>query len=336
MADGSPLLSVVVPVYFEQEVVAEFYARARAAVSGIEAVRHELIFVNDGSTDRTLELLSAIAQRDPAVKVVDLSRNFGHQMAITAGLDHAAGDAVVVIDGDLQDPPEVIADMVRKWREGYKVVYGVRERRKGEPPLRRLAIKVFYRMLSWLSDIPIPLDSGDFRLMDRVVVNQLANFREEDRYLRGLTSWIGFRQCPLTYVRDARYAGHTKYPFGKLLKLALDGVSSFSDKPLRFSSQLGFLITLCALLFMLWVIVGRLLHPGNAVPQGWASVMVAVLFLGGVQLMSVGILGEYIARIFRQTKSRPLYIVASRINFPQAQADDNHPNSKPDNQSEGT
>lgn len=317
-----PLVSLVVPVYCEQRIIGEFYDRAKRAMESLRAeagaagggVRHEIVFVNDGSTDGTLPELLALAARDPAVRVVDLSRNFGHQIAITAGIDHAGGDAVVVLDGDLQDPPEVIVDMVRRWREGYHVVYGVRRARRGETAFKRLAAGTFYRLLSRLSDLSIPLDSGDFRLMDRAVVDVLKELREESRYIRGLVSWVGFRQCPLYYDRDPRFAGEPKYSLRRLVGLALDGISSFSDKPLRLATHLGMLVTVGSLLLMAWVIGGKLLRPDRAVP-GWASVMVVMLFLGGVQLVSIGVMGEYVGRIFRQTKGRPLYVVARRINF---------------------
>jgi polyisoprenyl-phosphate glycosyltransferase len=273
-----------------------------------------MIFVNDGSTDGSLAALLDIARRDPTVRVIDLSRNFGHQLAITAGIDHAAGDAVVVLDADLQDPPEVIGEMVRLWREGNQVVYGVRRARRGESAFKRLTAGAFYRILSRLSDVRVPLDSGDFRLMDRAVVDVLKDLREESRYIRGLVSWVGFRQCPLLYDRDPRFAGKTKFGLGRMFVFGFDGISSFSEKPLRIASHLGMLVTLGSLLAMLWVIAGRLIDPSRSI-AGWTSVMVTVLFLGGVQLLSIGLLGEYVGRIFRQAKARPLYVVARRVNF---------------------
>ncbi len=312
-----PLVSVVAPVYCEERVVGEFYQRAKRALESLAPpVRHEVVFVNDGSTDGSLAALLAIAARDPCVRVVDLSRNFGHQLAITAGIDHAAGDAVVVLDADLQDPPEVIAEMVHLWRDGNQVVYGVRRARHGESAFKRVTAALFYRLLSRLSDVRVPLDSGDFRLMDRAVVDVLSELREESRYIRGLVSWVGFRQCPLPYDRDARFAGKTKFGLGRMISFALDGISSFSDKPRRVGGHLGMLVTARALLGMVWVIVGKLIDPSRSI-AGWASVMVALLFLGGVQLLSIGLLGEYVGRIFRQTKDRPLYVVARRVNFTQ-------------------
>ena len=310
-----PLVSIVAPVYCEERVVGEFYTRAKRALESLAPpIRHELVFVNDGSTDGSLAALLAIAERDPAVRVVDLSRNFGHQLAITAGIDHAAGDAVVVLDADLQDPPEVIAEMVRLWREGNQVVYGVRRARHGEGAFKRVTAAAFYRLLSRLSDVRVPLDSGDFRLMDRAVVDVLSELREESRYIRGLVSWVGFRQCPLPYDRDPRFAGKTKFGLGRMISFALDGISSFSDKPLRVASHLGMLVTVGALAAMLWLIAQKMMYPSHSI-AGWTSVMVVVLFLGGVQLLSIGLLGEYVGRIFRQAKHRPLYVVARRVNF---------------------
>jgi dolichol-phosphate mannosyltransferase len=311
----SPLISVVSPVFCEEQTIAEFYARAKRALETLApAYRGEIVFVNDGSTDGSLGELTRIAAHDPAVRVVDLSRNFGHQVAITAGVDHAGGDAVVVMDADLQDPPELIAEMVRLWREGFRVVYGVRRARQGESVFKRATARVFYRLLSRLADVPIPLDSGDFRLMDRSVVDVLRELREESRYIRGLVSWVGFKQCPIHYDRDPRHAGETKFSLRRMLGFAFDGISSFSDKPLRVASHLGTLVTIGSLGLMVWLIIGKILYP-NRSEAGWTSMMAVVLFLGGVQLISIGLLGEYIGRIFRQTKSRPLYVVAQRVNF---------------------
>jgi len=317
--DGGRMISVVVPIYCEQQILPEFHTRAKAALASLAPkYAHELIFVNDGSTDASLQILHAIAKADPSVRVLSLARNFGHQLAITAGLDHAQGDAAVVIDADLQDPPELIPDMVRKWEEGFKVVYGVRQTRQGETAFKLATAKLFYRLLSYLSDTPLPLDSGDFRLLDRAVIDALCQIREESRYIRGLVSWIGFTQCPIPYQRAVRRAGETKFPLRKMLRFALDGISSFSEKPLRLSSHLGFLVTVLSLLAAVFIIVRKFVYHDQLIP-GWASVMVTVLFMGGIQLLSIGILGEYVGRIFRQSKGRPLYIVAEKINLePQA------------------
>lgn len=314
----TPLISVVVPVYFEEKTLDVFYARMKGALRGLEPhFRHEIIFVNDGSTDNSLAIMRGFADKDPAVRLINFSRNFGHQMAITAGTDHTSGDAVVVIDSDLQDPPEVVPEMVRKWQEGYQVVYGVRSKRKGESFLKLLTAKLFYRTVNSLSDIELPLDSGDFRLMDRVVVDALGGIREENRYIRGLVTWLGFRQYGLTYERESRYAGTTKFSYGKMMKFAFDGITSFSDKPLRVAGKMGMLVTLCSFLFMIWLIVSKLVNPASSI-QGWTSLLVLILFLGGVQLISIGVLGEYIGRIYRETKARPLYVVADRHGFDSA------------------
>ena len=303
------LLSIVVPVYFEELVIEAFYHRVLKALAPLgPAFRLEFIFVNDGSRDRSQDLLVALHRQDPRVKVLRFSRNFGHQIAVTAGVDHAGGDLVVIIDADLQDPPEVILDMVAKWREGYKVVYGVRAERKGENAFKRGTAKLFYRILSRLSDVAIPLDTGDFRLMDRVVVNGLRNMREESRYVRGMVSWLGFQQCGVTYARDPRFAGKTKYTLSKMLRFAFNGITSFSEKPLIMAGWLGFLITTGGFIFLLYIIASKLLRPWTVV-SGWASLMGIVIFFGGVQLLSLGILGQYIGRIYREVKRRPLYIL---------------------------
>ena len=313
---GSKLVSLVVPIYCEQEVVGEFYRRAKTALSSLgPRLHHEIVFVDDGSTDGSLAALRDIASRDPHVRVVNLSRNFGHQKAITAGLDHAAGDAVVVIDGDLQDPPEVVCDMVRIWDEqGVKVVYGVREERRGETAFKTLSAKLFYRLVGRLAESELANDSGDFRLMDRAVVSVLTTMREESRYMRGLMSWVGFSQYALRYKRDPRYAGHTKYPLRKMVRLGADAITSFSERPLKIATGFGVFVTGLSLLLACWIIVGKIVTPERVV-QGWTSMMVTVLFLGGVQLLSIGVLGEYIARVYRETKHRPLYVVAERYGF---------------------
>lgn len=311
-ASGLPLLSVVVPIYFEQETIPEFYARTKAVLDGLKGqVDHELIYVNDGSTDKSLEMLTALAAADKNVKIINFSRNFGHQIAITAGIDAAKGDAVVVIDGDLQDPPETIVEMLAKWREGYKVVYGKRKSRKGENAAKLFTAYIYYRLINMLSDVDLPLDSGDFRLMDRLVVDALKTINEENRYIRGIISWIGFPQTGVEYERDARYAGVTKYNYSKMFKFAFDGITSFSSKPLRLSSKFGFLITFFSFLLILWQVAVKILYPETS-SSGWTSIIVLILFLGGVQLISIGILGEYIGRIYAEVKKRPLYIISDK------------------------
>jgi dolichol-phosphate mannosyltransferase len=307
------LLSVIVPVYRSAEILPETHRRLSETLIALgPALEHEIVFVNDGSPDSALEVLRDIAAADPRVRVLSLSRNFGHQVAITAGLDAARGDAAVIIDDDLQDPPEVIAEMVGKWREGYKVVHGVRSERNGESVFKRWSASAYYRLMQWLSDTPLPLDSGDFRLVDRTVIDALVNMREESRYVRGMVAWAGFRQCELTYVREPRFAGKGNYTMRRLLRLAADGALSFSTRPLQITTQFGFLVTFLALAAGLWLIVERLLGATASVP-GWTTVVVAILFMGGVQLVSIGVLGAYIGRIFYESKRRPLYFVAERI-----------------------
>ena len=300
------LISVVIPAYNEIDVIDACYSRLTEVMSSLDSYDYELIFVDDGSKDTTHARLVELQAVDVNIKVVKLSRNFGHQIAVTAGVDEAAGDAIVIIDADLQDPPEVIPGMVEKWQEGYDVVYGVRKRRVGESKLKLLTASVFYRLLRSFTNIDIPVDVGDFRLISRKAAMELRKLRENDRFIRGLVSWIGFKQIGLPYERDERQAGETKYPYRKMIKFALDGITSFSNMPLRLASWLGYLASFLAFLYLASVFIQKLL--GYTV-DGWATIMVAVLFLGGVQLICIGIIGEYIGRIFNETKSRPLYIV---------------------------
>ncbi len=307
-----PLISVVVPCYNEEESIAETHRRLGSLAADRPGERFEFVFVNDGSRDQTLELLRGIAASDDRVRVVSFARNFGHQLAVTAGVDHARGDAVVLIDADLQDPPEVIEDMIDRWKEGYEVVYGVRTDRPGESRFKRVTAHVFYRLLNWLSDTPIPLDTGDFRLMDRAVADVLRNMPERDRFIRGMVSWIGFRQLALPYRRAERFAGSTKYPLRKMLRFASDGMISFSVKPLKLAMMTGLGCAAIACLGILWVLGARLLTSAWVVP-GWSATIIAILFLGGMQLLCTGILGEYIGRIYMQVKDRPLYVVGEII-----------------------
>jgi glycosyltransferase involved in cell wall biosynthesis len=300
------LVSIVTPIFNEVELVDAFYDRVRKVMDSLDSISYELVFIDDGSTDGCYEKLLMRADSDARVKVIKFSRNFGHQIAITAGFDYAKGDAVVVIDGDLQDPPELIENFIDKWEEGYDVVYGIREQREGESKTKLFTAHVFYRLLKTLTKIEIPADVGDFRLMSRRVVEQLKEFTEKDRFVRGLVSWIGFKQTGIPYVRDRRYAGVTKYPLRKMLKFALDGITSFSTAPLKLSTWLGYSASLVAFLYACSVFIQKAL--GYTV-QGWATMMVGMLFLGGVQLISLGIIGEYLGRIFNEVKQRPLYIV---------------------------
>lgn len=314
MVPESETVSVVCPVFNEEGGIQAFHDRVTSAMrSIIPAVDYEIIYVDDGSTDASIEILNALATNDSHVGIVRFSRNFGHQLAITAGIDHAEGDAVVVIDSDLQDPPEVIAEMVTRWREGWEVVYGKRSVRSGESAFKRATANLFYRLINRLSDVDLPLDAGDFRLMDRKVVEVLKQIREENRYMRGLVSWVGFSQFALPYERDPRFAGETKYPLRKMLHFASDGISSFSEKPLRIAQQLGALVTIAAFLMAVYLVVGKITDPGSQLP-GYASMMAVILFLGGVQLLTIGILGQYMGRTYRESKRRPLYVVSELTN----------------------
>ena len=310
------LLSIVVPVFNEAEVIDAFYQRLRKVADSLTPVSCEIVFVDDGSGDDSYRRLVEFAHSDNDVRIIKFSRNFGHQIAITAGIDLAKGDAVVVIDADLQDPPEVIKEFVEKWQEGFDVVYGARDRRDGESRMKLLTAAAFYRLLRGIIKLDIPLDVGDFRLMSRRVVEQLKNLREKDRFVRGLVSWVGFKQIGVEYSRDRRYAGETKYPYRKMIKFALDGITSFSDVPLKLATWLGYLTSFLALLYLCSVFVQKAM--GFTV-QGWATIMVAVLFIGGVQLISLGIIGEYIGRIFNETKPRPLYVIDTIYESPTVQ-----------------
>lgn len=302
------LISVVVPCYNEAEGIRECHARLTRVLPGV-AESYEVVYVDDGSRDTTAAELQAIYRVDPNVTVVELSRNFGHQIAVTAGLEAAQGDVVVIIDADLQDPPEVIADMVDAWRKGYDVVYGVRESRVGESKFKLWTAKLFYRVLNTLSDIDIPLDTGDFRLLDRVAVDAMLRLPERHRLLRGMCSWIGFRQYGLKYARASRFAGETKYPLRKMLRLALDGISSFSTVPLRIVTVLGAVSAAISGFGIVYALVVRLVTQ-SWVP-GWAISFVGMLLLGGLQMLSLGVVGEYVGRVYTETKQRPLYFARS-------------------------
>jgi dolichol-phosphate mannosyltransferase len=298
-------ISVVVPLYNEQENIAELHQRLTAVLVNVSG-HHELVFVNDGSRDATPRQLDELARRDPHLSVLHLSRNFGHQGAVSAGLDHARGRCVMIMDGDLQDPPEVIPQFIGKWREGYEVVYAVRRHRK-EGTVKRLGYFAFYRLLNAISDLDIPLDSGDFCLMDRRVVEALRDLPERKRFVRGLRTFVGFRQTGLAYERAAREAGQPKYTLRALIGLAVDGLVSFSSYPLRLVTQLGLAAAGLAFLLAVWVFVDAYTH--RTAPRGWASLIVVVFFMGSVQLISLGIIGEYIRLIFLESKSRPAYIL---------------------------
>jgi polyisoprenyl-phosphate glycosyltransferase len=303
---NSPTISIVSPIYNEAATIPEFYRRIREVMESLEE-SWELILVDDGSQDGSSEKIKDLAGHDRHVRQIIFARNFGHQIAVTAGLDYACGQAVIIMDSDLQDPPETIPDLVQKWREGYEVVYAVREQREGESWFKLFTASLFYRLIYRITDVSIPMDVGDFRLMDRKVVNVITQMRERHRFLRGMAAWVGFRQIGVPYRRAARYAGETKYPLKKMLKFASDAITSFSYLPLQMATYLGFISAGISILVIPVVVAMRL--AGSQAFYGQATTLIAVLFLGGVQLISLGILGEYIGRLFDEAKGRPLYIV---------------------------
>jgi dolichol-phosphate mannosyltransferase len=322
------LLSIIVPCFNEEAVVAATHERLARAVAAIEGFDHELIFVDDGSRDDTFRLLTEIQARDPHVRVLRLSRNFGHQIAVTAGLEAAAGEVIVVIDADLQDPPEVIAEMVDLWRQGHHVVYGSRVTRAGESRFKLMTAKAFYRVINRFSDTQMPVDTGDFRLMDRRVVDVLLAMPERGRFLRGMVSWVGFQQTPLRYKREARPAGRSKYPLLKMISFAMDGIISFSVLPLRLAALTGLVAIWLALAGIVMAVVVRLFRLYDLqLGRGWASLFVAVLFMGGVQLLSLGVMGEYLGRIYTEVKRRPLYAVQERLGFDAGSTEPSRPDT---------
>ena len=307
-------ISLVIPMYYEEQVAEECYRRTRNVLKSIEEYDYEIIFINDGSKDKTLEILETIAKEDNKVKVISFSRNFGHQSAVTAGLKYATGDAIIIIDADLQDPPELIPDMLKYWENGYDVIYGKRKKREGESAFKLLTAKVFYETLNKLSDVEIPKDTGDFRLVDKKVVDVVNNLPEHNKFLRGLFSWVGFRQYAYEYERKERFAGKTKYPLKKMMKLAKDGIFSFSTKPLKIVGGLGIISVIISIAILIYAILSYAYSWNNLTP-GWTSIMCTITFLGGVILLSVWMLGEYIGRIYEETKQRPQYIIEKAINI---------------------
>lgn len=307
----TPFLSIVIPVYNEEESLDELHRRLAGVGAKIEG-GWEVIFVNDGSADASIDVLRRLVAADAHVRVVNLSRNFGHQMALTAGLDHAAGDVIVMMDADLQDPPELIPKMIAKWREGFDVVYAVRRKRRGETAFKKATAAAFYRLLRTMTRIEIPVDTGDFRLISRRALDSLKQVRERSRYLRGLFAWIGYRQAPVYYVRAPRFAGETKFPMRRMVRFAIDAITSFSAVPLQFATWLGFFAASVGFLYGLRVLYEAI--TGGTV-AGWASLMVVTLFFGGVQLLTLGILGEYVGRIFDEVKQRPLYLASEKLGF---------------------
>lgn len=301
--------SIVVPVYNEEEVIHETYRRLTEVMRSTKEA-YELLFVNDGSRDRTAEIIKEYSEQDPAVVLLDFARNFGHQIAITAGMDYARGEAVVVIDADLQDPPELILEMIEKWKQGFDVVYAKRTKRKGETYFKKQTATMFYRFLRAMTDIDIPLDTGDFRLLDRKVCNQMNSIQEKNRFVRGLVSWVGFKQIAVEYEREERLAGESKYPLKKMLKLSMDGITSFSYKPLKLASYAG--VTLSGIGFIYLLVVLYLKLFTDSTITGWSSLIVIQLFFSGIILIILGMIGEYIGRIYDETKNRPLYIVREK------------------------
>jgi glycosyltransferase involved in cell wall biosynthesis len=298
--------SFVIPVYNERDTLPELHTRLSAVADGLDG-ESEFLFVDDASSDGSRELLIDLHERDPRCKVVRFARNFGHQVAISAGLDLALGDAAIVLDADLQDPPELVPELVARWREGYEVVYAVRERREGDGWMKRHLAAGFYRLLRRLSNVDIPVDVGDFRLVDRRALDAFRSMRERNRYVRGMFSWIGFRQIGVPYRREQRYAGEPKYSFRKSLRLAVDGIVSFSDLPLRTALVVGFLFSVASFVVGIGAIVAKI--AGAFVVPGWASLLVVVSFLGGIQLTVIGMTGLYIGRIYEEVKARPLYVI---------------------------
>ena len=307
-------VSVIVPMYYEEEVAEECYKRLKRVLERINNYNYEIIFINDGSKDKTLSILLDMASKDKNVKIISFSRNFGHQCAVTAGLQYVTGDAIVIIHADLQDPPELIPEMLKLWENGNEVIYGKRKSRKGESKFKLLTASMFYRTLNALSDVEIPRDTGDFRLVDRKVVDVINALPEHNKFLRGLFSWVGFKQTPFEYERKERYAGKTKYPLKKMLKLAKDGIFSFSTKPLKIVGTMGIISIAISIVILIYAILSYIFDWNN-LAAGWTSLMVTITFLSGMILISLWMIGEYIGRIYDETKKRPQYIIERTFNI---------------------
>ncbi|MCL2028010.1 MAG: glycosyltransferase family 2 protein [Bacteroidales bacterium] len=308
------LISVIIPCYNEELVINETHKRLTHVMKSLNH-DYELIFINDGSKDRTQLILQDLAAKDSHVKVLDFSRNFGHQCAVTAGLNNCTGDVAVIIDSDLQDPPEVIIEMLDiMQKEQANVVYGVRKKRDGESWFKLVTAKMFYRILNRLSDVKFPLDTGDFRMVDRKVIDQFNQLDETNKYIRGLIAWMGFKQVPCYYEREARFAGETKYPLSKMIKFAMIGLFYFSKKPLNMATSLGFASIVLGFLYLLWIFIMIIFSMGHLV-TGWTSTIALIVFFGGVQLLTIGVLGKYIGNLFDEVKGRPEYIISEKINF---------------------
>ena len=307
-------VSLVIPMYYEEEVAEECYERVVKNLKELKDYDYEIIFVNDGSKDKTLEILEEIAEKDKKVKVISFSRNFGHQAAVTCGLKYVTGDAIVIMDADLQDPPELIGDMLKKWEEGYEVIYGKRKSRQGESAFKLLTASAFYSILNKLSDVEIPKNTGDFRLVDKKVVDVINSLPEHNKFLRGLFSWVGFKQYAYEYERKERFAGKTKYPLKKMLKLASDGIIGFSTKPLKMVGAMGIFSVIVSFVILIYALISFACKLNNLTP-GWTSIMCVMTFLGGMILISLWMIGEYISRIYDESKQRPQYIVNKTINI---------------------
>lgn len=307
--------SIVVPIYNEEENIQKFYERTTGVMDKLEGT-YEIVFINDGSRDNSLELLKELHEKDSRMKVLDLSRNFGKEAAMTAGLDFTIGDAVIPIDADLQDPPEVIPQLVEKWKEGYDVVYATRSKRLGETWVKKATATSFYKVIGAMTKIDIPKNTGDFRLMDRCAINALRELREHHRFMKGLFTWVGFKQIGVPYKRDPRFAGETKWNYWKLFNFAVEGITSFSYMPLKFATFMGVFISLAAFVFAVYVVISTLLF-GNEV-AGYPSMIVIILFLGGVQLLTIGVIGEYVGRIYDETKQRKLYFIREALGIKNA------------------
>lgn len=307
-------ISLVIPMYYEEEMAQECYERVVSNLKKLQEYEYEIIFVNDGSKDKTLAILEEIAKIDKQVKIISFSRNFGHQCAVTAGLKYVTGDAIVIMDADLQDPPELIPDMLKLWEEGNEIIYGKRKTRKGESKFKLLTAKLFYNTLNALSDVEIPKDTGDFRLVDRKVVEVINELPEHNKFLRGLFSWVGFEQKELEYERKERVAGKTKYPLKKMIKLGLDGIISFSTKPLKIVGGLGIVAIMLSCIILVYA-MASFIFKWNNLTAGWTSLMVTITFFSGTILISLWMIGEYIARIYDENKGRPQYIIKQKINI---------------------
>jgi len=307
---NQPVYSVIVPAYNEQEVIHETYKRLTKVMTEMNEP-YELVFVNDGSKDETANIIAGFSETDSSVRLINFTRNFGHMPAISAGMENARGQAIFVIDADLQDPPEIFPQMAEKWKEGYHVVYGKRIKRKGESVFKKLSAKIFYRFIRSMTSVDLPPDTGEFRLIDRKVCDTVNKLPEKNRYIRGLVSWVGFKQIPVEYVREERFAGVTKYPLRKMISFAMDAITSFSYKPLKLATMLGFFISVLSFLYLLYVLYETIFTDKTI--TGWASTIAAVLFTQGIVLMILGLMGEYIGRIYTEIQNRPNYIIQEII-----------------------